>query len=96
MTATGWTFEQLNESSAGDVVSLLEYWGDEPPAHVTLALRYLGQRKRGRKLVTEQQARQQNAEIAAMPGITAAVPLPAHLKEMMRGVEEMKAKHKGL
>lgn len=42
ITATGWTFETLYESSACDVFELIGYWLESPPVHDLLALRYLG------------------------------------------------------
>jgi hypothetical protein len=86
----------LNEQSSCDIVSLLEYWAEEPPAHVTLALRYLGQGKRGSaKQIDESQARQDMGQMAQILG-QQAVPLPDHLKTMVRFAEQMKGEHKGI
>jgi hypothetical protein len=86
----------LNEQSACDVVSLLEYWAEEPPAHVTLALRYLGQGKRGSaKPIDEAQARQDMGQMGQILGQQPA-PLPDHLKSMVRIAEQMKGVHKGI
>jgi len=74
-------------------MELLAYWAEEPPAHVTLALRYLGPRKRG-KVIDEDQARQELAQIGQIVGKQART-LPAHLREMVRGAELLKRQRKG-
>lgn len=60
-----------------------------------LALRYLGAGKRGKPKVDEAQARRDMGEIGSMMG-TAARPMPANLKEMIRQAEQLKTTHKGL
>ena len=96
MTATGWTFDQLNESSFSDIAELLGYWRDEPPAHVLLALRYLGPSKNARRAaVDEDQARDDMAALGGMMG-KQAQPLPPHLKDLVRSAELMKKQHKGI
>ena len=94
ITATGWTFDQLGESSFSDVADLLEYWIEEPPEHVILALRYLGPGKRGKK-IDEAQARKDMGEMSRIMGAPAQ-PLPANLKEMIRSAEQLKQKNRGL
>ena len=79
-----------------DVVELLEYWGDEPPAHVTLALRYLGQSKRSKAQPTQAEARSQMAEMAVLPGLASGAPLPPRLREMVQKAEALKKSHKGI
>ena len=49
VTATGWTHEQIREMSLGDVLGLLGYWAETPPAHVILAARYLNRGQRSRR-----------------------------------------------
>jgi hypothetical protein len=98
ITATGWTFAQLNESSFCDVAELLRYWQEEPPAHVLLALRYLGASKRGKRgapPIDEKQARSDMGQLGAMMG-TPTRPMPPHLKEMIRQAEQLRTEHKGL
>lgn len=89
MTATGWSFDTLNETSFCDIAELLAYWTEEPPTHVILALRYLGQRK-SKKPESEQEAfnqLQQFAQLAEQP----ALPLPSHLREMAEWGEQQQA-----
>jgi len=95
VTATGWTFDQLNDSSFCDVLDLLTYWAEEPPAHVILALRYLGAGKRG-KHVDEAQSRKDLGEMQQLPGMGPAGLMPANLKEMIRAAEQLRQEHKGL
>ena len=95
ITATGWTFDILNETSFSDLVELLAYWAEEPPAHVLLALRYLGPRKAARKGPTEEDAKRQMGELSRVFG-QQAQPLPAHLKDLIRSAEQLKQQHKGL
>ena len=37
VTATGWTFEQVDEMTLTQLNDLLEYWTDSPPLHVMVA-----------------------------------------------------------
>jgi hypothetical protein len=73
---------------------LLSYWVEEPPAHVTLALRYLGPSKKS-KQIDESQARADMGEMGLILGMPAQ-PLPANLKEMIRAAEQIKQNNKGL
>ena len=84
----------MNDSSFCDVKELLDYWEEEPPPHVLLALRYLGQGQR-RGGQSEDDLRKDLGEVAHMMG-TAPQPLPAHLKAMILQVEQTKKEHKGL
>lgn len=77
------------------MVELLEYWADEPPAHVILAMRYLGDGKRNAKGVTEEEARSDLGQMAGMLG-QQPQKLPNHLKSMIQQAEEVKARYKGL
>ena len=90
MTATGWTFETVLESSSCDIFSLLKYWADEPPTHVILALRYFGERK-SLAPKTENEARAQLHGLRQMMG-TGAQPLPPQLRAMADWAEEQSAK----
>lgn len=99
MTATGWTFDTINESSFCDVAELLVYWRHEPPPHVLLAMRYLGPAKgpgkRGKAGPTEAEARGDMQQLSALMGQQAR-PLPPHLKQAIRDAEELKKQHRGL
>jgi hypothetical protein len=93
VTATGWTFDALNETSFSDVAELLAYWAEEPPAHVILALRYLGERK-AKQPKSEQEAfdqLHQFAQLAEQP----ALPLPSHLREMAEWGDQQQALLRG-
>ncbi|MBS1803511.1 MAG: hypothetical protein JST28_09090 [Acidobacteria bacterium] len=68
----------IDDEPAVNIFRLLEYWGEEPPTHVILALRYLGQRKPK----TEREAMEQLAGAQEMLGQGAAAPLPPHLREL--------------
>jgi hypothetical protein len=94
VTATGWNYETLYETSFCDIADLLKYWQEEPPAHVLLALRYLGANKRG-KQVNPETARQQLSDLSQFLGQPAR-PLPAQLKGLIRDAERMKSEHKGM
>ncbi len=67
MTATGRSYEALYETSFCDVQDLLDYWKEEPPAHVTLALRYLGPSKRGH-VIDEAKAQSDLRALGSMLG----------------------------
>jgi hypothetical protein len=95
ITATGWTFDQLNQSSFSDVADLLAYWAEEPPTHVILALRYLGAGKRS-KQTSEAQTRKELGEMQSLPGMGPAGSASDHVKEMIRSAELLKQQHKGL
>ena len=79
-----------------NIFALLDYWREEPPTHVILAMRYLGPSKGKKKpQVTEEDARRDMGEMARMLGQTAR-PLPADLKQMIRQAEQIKQQHKGM
>lgn len=61
---------------------------------MTLALRYFGPGKRARK-INQAQACEDLAQIGQMFGKQAR-KLPAYLKDMVRGAEELKRCRKGL
>lgn len=77
----------------GDVVDLLEYWRDEPPAHMILAARYL-ERKPGKRRVTEQEMERQMMELQTVMHAPAS-PLPEGLREMANWASEQEARLKG-
>jgi hypothetical protein len=60
----------------------------EPPTHVILALRYLGQHK---KPTTEDEAAGQMHQLAGMVEQN-LTPMPAHLRELAQWAEEEAAK----
>ena len=97
MTATGWTFDELNESQACDVLALLASWVEEPPTHVSLAAiaHFLGVGAVVKPKIDADQARNDMAEMGKMFQQQAR-PLPPHLKELVRGAEELKRCRKGL
>jgi hypothetical protein len=78
----------IDDEPAINIFRLLDYWGEEPPTHVILALRYLGQRKPK----TEQEAMDQLAGAQEMLGQGAVAPLPAHLREMAQWADEQRLK----
>jgi hypothetical protein len=88
VTATGWTFETINESSAGDVFALLRYWSENPPTHDILALRYFGERKKIAPK-SENEARSQLFGLRQMMD-QPAMPLPPHIRAMADWAEEQK------
>lgn len=74
-----------------DVKDLLEYWDKEPPAHVLLAMKWLGSDKREQK--TEEEMRNEMAQLGEFMG--PAQPMPEYLKELIRKAEQMKKDHGG-
>jgi hypothetical protein len=81
----------IDEEPAVNIFRLLEYWGEEPPTHVILALRYLGQRKAKDRTMK----RWSNSPLAQeMLGQGAVAPLPPHLREMAQWAEEQNARLK--
>lgn len=91
-TAIGCLPSAIDEEPVINIFNLLEYWIEEPPAHVTLALRYLGERKK--KPVTEKQAQDQLFAVQQLgPGFESK-PMPQHLRDMANWAEEQKAKLK--
>jgi len=79
----------IDEEPAVGIFALLRYWAEEPPAHVTLALRYLGERKR--KPASARAAREQLGEAANLMGARIA-PVSEKTRELVAHVEEMQAK----
>ncbi len=78
------------------MAELLAYWADEPPAHVILALRYLGPSKRGGKMqIDEERARKDFGDMARVMGKQPA-RLPEHLKALVRSAEQIKQQKKGI
>lgn len=77
------------------MIDLLRYWADEPPAHVILALRYLGPSARAKRAVTEEQAEQDMNALGGFMGQQAR-ELPASLKQLVATAEELKRSRKGL
>lgn len=76
------------------MLELLEYWQQEPPAHVLLALRYLGGAKRNSG-PTEEQAKQDMGQMTALLG-KSPQKLPDHLRRMVEEAEQLKQQHKGM
>jgi hypothetical protein len=71
----------------------MEYWAEEPPTHVILALRYLGERKTN-KPKSEHEALDQLRQFAQLTEQPAS-PLPSHLRELAEWGEAQQAKLKG-
>jgi hypothetical protein len=78
----------IDDEPAINIFKLLEYWGVEPPTHVILALRYLGQHK---KPTSEHEAVGQMHQLAGMVDQN-LTPMPQHLREMAQWAEEESAK----
>ena len=68
----------LNEQSACDVIDLLEYWAEEPPAHRLLAMRYLGPSKRAQGGASSPRSTAVDAETAVsqIPLLAQALHMP--------------------
>ena len=81
----------IDEEPVAYILDLLRYWAEEPPTHVLLALRYLGERKKP-KAKSEEQMREQMRGLGPMMG--SARPMPAHLREMAEWAAEQEAKLK--
>lgn len=95
VTATGWTHREIEEMSLCDLLDLLDYWQDTPPAHVVLAARYMVRSGRtGRRESapephqTEDEAMGEFNALGGMLGV-GAKPMPAHLREMAEWAEQM-------
>jgi hypothetical protein len=78
-TALGCLPSAIDDEPMINIARLLRYWQEEPPTHVMLALRYLGERKKpgrdsGNPAVTEKQAEAQMHETAAMMGGVGSAP----------------------
>jgi len=73
-----------------NIAQLLTYWGEEPPTHVILALKYLGERKsKGPK--NEGVARDQIREAAGMLGQNVQ-PVSQRTRDLVAYAEEVKAR----
>jgi hypothetical protein len=94
-TALGCLPSAIDEEPAINIFDLLEYWREEPPTHVILAMRYLGPSKRRKPRVSEEDARKDMGEMARLLGQQAR-PMPANLKDLVRQAEQMKKQHKGM
>lgn len=72
------------------IFDLLKYWAEEPPTHVILALRYLGQRK---KAQPRDAVYAQMQEMGAMLGqpVTAG-KAPADFMDAVNWAEQMRSK----
>lgn len=92
-TALGVLPSAIDEEPSINIFRLLEYWIEEPPAHVILALRYLGERKT-KQPKSEQEAFDQLRQFAQLADQPAS-PLPAHLREMAEWGDAQQAKLKG-
>lgn len=84
----------IDDEPCVNIFKLLKYWVEEPPTHVILALRYLGQ-KTAKPAISEEQAQQQMADMSQMLGKQARA-LPPNLAELIRDAEQIKQQHKGL
>jgi hypothetical protein len=96
-TALGCLPSAIDDEPVVNIFRLLKYWQEEPPAHVMLALRYLGARKKpgrdsGNPAVTEKQAQAQMHETAAMMGGVGSAP--EGFAEMVEWAAAMEAKVK--
>ena len=80
----------VHETSFRELTELLGYWSEEPPTHVLLALRYLGERKK-KPAQTDEKFAQDGLELQRMLG-TAAKPMPPHVREMAEWAEAQQAK----
>lgn len=89
MTATGWSYEQIDRASMCDICDLLEYWLEEPPAHVVLGAVHM--ERKGKRAVREEDAMESFGELQGMMG-QRPQPMPAHLKDMMRWAQEQEKK----
>ena len=88
----------IDEESAADIFALVDYWADEPPAHVILGWRYLGDKSGpGAKKAgpTQAEALKDMGQLAQMLGQPAR-PLPPHLKQLIDQAEALKKAHKGV
>jgi hypothetical protein len=88
-TSLGVLPSAIDDEPAINIFGLLEYWGEEPPTHVILALRYLGQRKAPAK--SDAETENDLAELAVMPGM-AAEPVSDKTRELAAYAEEVLTK----
>jgi hypothetical protein len=92
-TAIGCLPSAIDDEPVVNIFHLLEYWLDEPPAHMILALRYLGERKKQSKqpAQSEQEFQQNMGELCGMLG-RQAQPVSQKTRDLVAYAEEMKAK----
>ena len=93
-TAIGCLPSAIDDEPVVNIFSLLEYWGDEPPTHVILALRYLGERKKKsmqQPVQTELEFQKSMGELCGMLG-RQAQPVSQKTRDLVAYAEEMKAK----
>jgi hypothetical protein len=92
-TAIGCLPSAIDDEPVVNIFSLLEYWDDEPPTHVILALRYLGERKKQNKqpVQSEQEFQRNIGELCGMLG-RQAQPVSQQARDLVAYAEEMKAK----
>lgn len=70
----------------------MKYWAEDPPTHVLLALRYLGERKKTPMSESQMQGKAQ--ELGAMMG-GGVEQAPDGFADIVAWVEEKKTKLKG-
>lgn len=75
----------IDDEPAINIFELMRYWAEEPPTHVILALRYLGQKQK-RAPISESEARQQLHELGGVME-TGAMPLPQALRDAAQWAE---------
>lgn len=92
-TALGCLPSAIDEESVVNIFDLLKYWQEEPPTHVILALRYLGQKKKANP--SKDQVISQMHELAAMTGQQLVREAPEGFIDAMQWAERMKDKVKG-
>ena len=93
-TAIGCLPSAIDDEPVVNIFNLLEYWINEPPAHVILALRYLGERKKQSKqqpVQTELEFQRNMGELCGMLG-RQAQPVSQRTRDLVAYAEEMKAK----
>jgi hypothetical protein len=93
-TSLGCLPSAIDEEPAVNIFGLLDYWKEEPPTHVILAMRYLGPSQGKKKRVSEEDARKDMGEMSKLLG--PARPLPPNLKQMIQQAEQVKKQHKGI
>ncbi|HVJ09264.1 MAG TPA: hypothetical protein VM554_12860 [Acidisarcina sp.] len=92
-TALGCLPSAIDEEPVVNIFELLDYWIEEPPTHVILALRYLGERKR--QPVSEDQARDQLLAVQQMGPGFAQQSMPPELREMAQWADEQQDRLRG-
>lgn len=94
-TTLGCLPSAIDDESISGILELLDYWTEEPPTHVILAMRYLGESRGRKKQPSEEEARR---DMGALAGMLGQQPrkLPPELKQMIRNAEQLKHQHKGL